>query len=165
MHSTDIGAISTVYHQVLRRMTSQPAVRIARSLGLQRGSLTSRYLQLYISFGISCLYHEFEMFSVTRTDMGEFAFFMSQPVAITLEDLVQWLWQKATREEQRRELTRLATMFGYSWVILWFSYSLPFYLKGLRDADIIRDAILGSRPFDFGESSMDLLKSNLASRD
>ncbi|KAI9698089.1 MAG: hypothetical protein M1820_007597 [Bogoriella megaspora] len=140
---------SSAYHQVLRRMVSQPAIRTTRFLGLRKGSVASRYTQLYLSFAISCLYHEFEIFSVTRRDMGEFAFFLSQPVAITAEDIVQWIWRKLQPDQEPSPTSvACAKMIGYSWVFAWFSWSLPIYLKGLRDADIIRDAILGSRPFE-----------------
>ncbi|KAF2095138.1 hypothetical protein NA57DRAFT_79623 [Rhizodiscina lignyota] len=141
-----LAAAFVVYHQVMRRMVQQPAVRIAHILRLRKGSVGSRYTQLYASFAISCLFHQFEMFNVTRKDMGEFAFFMSQPVAITAEDIVQWAWRKWQGQNQSKARVRFGKAVGYIWVFLWFSYSLPIYIKGLRDADIIRDALLEAWP-------------------
>ncbi|CAO2654015.1 Nn.00g107480.m01.CDS01 [Neocucurbitaria sp. VM-36] len=130
---------------------SQPALRITRLVGHSKGSLGSRYSQLYLSFLVSCLVHEFQMFSVVRRDMGEFVFFMSQPIAITLEDVVRWLWRQSTSTgtptNSHVHLPRLA---GYIWVFLWFSLSLPLYVKGCRDAGIVRDAFFGNSPFDVG---------------
>lgn len=40
------------------------------------------------------------MFNVARKDMGNFAFFMSQPVAIATEDLVQWIWCKSKSQNE-----------------------------------------------------------------
>ena len=141
-------------------MLQQPAIRITRFLRLQKGSIGSRYAQLYISFTISCLYHKFQMFNVTRKDVGEFVFFMSQPVAITTEDFVQRIWSKLWYQPQTSSLRRFEKASGYVWVFLWFSYSLPTYVKGIRDSDIIRDVLLETRPFGIGTSlAMNLLKS------
>jgi hypothetical protein len=89
---------------------------------------------------------------VTRRDMGELTFFMSQPAAIAVESLVQWSFgqvrsRAAGPDDNQPALSRYA---GYIWVAFWFSVSLPVYVKGCRDAGIIRDAIFGSRPFDAG---------------
>jgi hypothetical protein len=133
-------------------MIQQPAIRITRFLGLSKGTIASRYSQLYLTFAMSCLYHEFEIFNVTRHDVGELAFFMSQPVAITAEDFVQSAWRKFRGESQSDGRVRFDKAMGYIWVFLWFSYSLPTYVKGIRDADIIRDAILDTWPFGMGSS-------------
>ncbi|KAF2489059.1 hypothetical protein BU16DRAFT_544479 [Lophium mytilinum] len=143
---------SDVYHQVLRRMLQQPAIRFIRLLRLRKGSLASRYSQLYVSFAISCLFHEFQIFNVTRKDSGELAFFMSQPLAITAEDLVQWAWKKWRGQSPHNGHVRLHKSIGYIWVFLWFSYCLPMYIKSLRDADIIRDVLLEAWPLEKGSS-------------
>jgi hypothetical protein len=88
------------------------------------------------------------MFNVTRKDMGEFAFFMSQPVAILVEDITHWGWKRLGNPR----IQQLGTLVGYLWVFLWFSFSLPYYVRGFRDANIARDAALGSRPYDVGSA-------------
>ncbi|KAF2444643.1 hypothetical protein P171DRAFT_431444, partial [Karstenula rhodostoma CBS 690.94] len=143
---------SVVYHQTMRVMVSQPARRITRALGIPKGSMASRIMQLHISFVISCLVHEFEMFNVTRKDMGEFVFFMSQPVAITLEIWVQLAWKKATKAKGVPKSVGVWT--GYVWVVVWMSISLPWYVKGMKNAGIMNDAIFGRRPLDAGASLM-----------
>jgi hypothetical protein len=130
-------------------MLSQPAIRIVRLLGLRKGSLASRYTQLYITFGISCIFHQFQMFNVTRRDMGEFAFFMVQPIAITAEDIVQWTWRKLRGPTST---ARFETLVGYAWVLAWFSFSLQLYVKGLVDAEVIRDWAFARTPLDIGAS-------------
>jgi hypothetical protein len=140
-----------VYHQTMRRMVSAPARRITRGLGLQKGSLTSGIAQLFLAFGVSTVVHQYQMFNVTRRDMGEFAFFMSQPVVITLEGVVMWLWRRFVPQSGPR-ISILELGFGYAWVFLWFSFSLPIYLKGSRDAGIVRDAFFGTTPFSYGGS-------------
>ncbi|KAH6613127.1 hypothetical protein C7974DRAFT_405197 [Boeremia exigua] len=138
------------YHQTMRLMVSQPALRITRALGLQKGTIASALSQLFLSFGISCIVHQYQMFNVTRRDMGEFAFFMSQPVAISLEGVGKWLWDR--HGTPRSSTARLSTLLGYTWVFLWFSLSLPIYLKGSRDAGIVRDLFFGTTLFDMGGS-------------
>ena len=87
------------------------------------------------------------MFNVTRKDMGEFAFFMSQPVAITFEVIAQSLWRKATRGE---EYGHFPTYIGYIWVVAWMSWTLPWYVKGFRDAGTTTDAVFGGVPMEIG---------------
>lgn len=130
-------------------MLSQPATRIVRALALRKGSLASKYTQLYLTFGISCIFHQFQMFFVTRRDMGEFAFFMLQPVAITAEDLVQWVYRQLRGPSPAGSFEKL---FGYVWVVVWFSFSLHLYIRGLVDAEVIRDWIFGNRLFELGTS-------------
>lgn len=137
----------------MAQLVSQPARRIAQQLRLRRGGIASRTAQLSVSFALSCLVHQFQMFNVTRRDMGEFVFFMSQPLAICAEELVRRTWQgqpgrgEVTVRERQRQL---GVALGYLWVVLWFSFSLPIYVKGCRDAGIIRDAVFGTALFNFG---------------
>lgn len=132
-------------------MVQQPARRITRFLGIRKGTIASGYSQLYISFALSCLFHQFQMFNVTRHDTGEFVFFMTQPVAITVESLIESIWRRCRRSPSiRGPVYSTGMILGYIWVILWFSWCLPIYVKGLRDADIIRDALLDTRPFNAG---------------
>ncbi|KNG46361.1 dna-binding protein hexbp [Stemphylium lycopersici] len=143
---------SVVYHQIMRKMVSQPAIRVVRLLGIPKGSLASRYGQLYLSFAFSCLVHEYQMFMVTRKDMGEFVFFMSQPIAITVEDFAQYLWRRLRSRAAGSNMSDPAssTYVGYIWVFLWFSIILPVYVKGCRDVGIMRDLFLRGWPFDTG---------------
>lgn len=131
-------------------MVQQPGIRLARLLGFRKGSFASSYVQLYVAFAMSCLYHEANIFHAARRDIGEFIFFMPQPIAITIEDLVQWCYRQITGRTKDDKLTPFARSCGYLWVFIWFSYSLPPFVKGLRDAGIISDAIVGTWPFDVG---------------
>ena len=131
-------------------MLSQPATRITRALDLRKGSLASRYMQLYLTFGLSCLFHQYQIFNVTRNDMGEFAFFMSQPLAITAEDFVQWAWRKVRGRE--RDDRRFNEAVGKLWTVIWFSGCLSQYVRGILDAGVVKDWALGSDPLIVGAS-------------
>lgn len=139
---------SAVYHQALRRMLSRPAMQMTRLLGMRKGSLLSGTSQLIISFGLSCVFHQLQMYNARRTFSGELAFFMSQPVAILAEDLAQYLY-RPWNSQRYHHYTKLA---GYAWVIVWFALSLPPYVKGLLSAGVVKDWILADGPFAFGSS-------------
>ena len=132
-------------------MLSQPATRITRLLCLRKGSLASRYTHLYLTFAISCLVHQYQMFNVTRRDMGEFAFFMSQPLAITFEDFVQYIWRKF-QGGGSRESRRFEEAVGAVWTLTWFSFSLHLYIRGLVEAEVVRDWLMGPGPLIVGAS-------------
>ncbi|CAI6333749.1 unnamed protein product [Periconia digitata] len=137
----------TTYHQSCRRLLSQPAKQIVQILRLRKGSLPLAYFQLFISFGISCIFHQVQMFNVTRKDMGEFAFFMSQPLAIAAEDLVSCTWRHIPIYSENK---RFGVIFGYVWVFVWFSLSTHQYVYGLIDANVMKDWLLGYLPFEYG---------------
>jgi len=83
--------------------------------------------------------------------MGEFAFFMSQPLAITVEDFVQWAWWKVVGE-QGSKMRRFETAVGSIWMLVWFSLTLHLYIRGLLEVEVIRDWILDTDPLVIGAS-------------
>jgi len=99
---------------------------------------------------MSCMCHEANIFHAVGRDIGEFVFFMQQPIAITVEDFVQWCFRNVTGCRKDDKLTPFARLIGYVWMFMWFSYSLPPFVKGLRDAGIISDAIIQTWAFDTG---------------
>lgn len=96
----------------------------------------SSYLQLYTAFTISMLLHEWCMFNAIHSDAGEFRFFMAQPLAITLEDFVQWCWRRTGLSERHSKIGRVA---GYTWMFVWFSYCLPPFVQSQRAVGIMQE--------------------------
>lgn len=81
----------SVWHQQCRRLCSAPGIYIARDvLRLQKGSFTSKYLQLFIGFGISAIVHSGGSMLAHRSfnDDGAFVFFIGQAVVIMIEDYI-----------------------------------------------------------------------------
>ena len=78
-----------------------------------RGVL-SDYTELYTSFLVSGLIH------VTPTDARPLQFFLSQAVAITLEETVIALVSRPGL----RHATIAHRLLGYLWVYCWFIYSI-----------------------------------------
>ena len=90
------------------------------------------------------------MFNVSRKDMGEFLFFMSQPVAITFEDWVQHIWRSIVSRERRHEKFEKAV--GWIWTVVWFSFSLHWYIGGLLESGVISDWVFKDDPLVVGAS-------------
>ncbi|KXT05027.1 hypothetical protein AC578_10289 [Pseudocercospora eumusae] len=127
---------SVTWHQWTRRMLNHPAILLTRLLGLRKGTLLSRYAQLYLTFLFSLALHWYLIFNAVRHDVGEFRFFLSQPVIITVEDIVQHGWRRYTGNSKSDPLTAFERMVGYMWTITWFSICLPPFTQGLIGARI-----------------------------
>lgn len=129
---------SVTYHQIVRRMVQAPSQRLSRKLKLRKGSLASKYLQLYLAFTLSMLLHEWNIFNATRKDGGEFRFFMLQPVIITCEDFAIWCYEKKYGKTEQKN--RVLRCIGYLWTFMWFSFCLPQFSMGLLAVGILPSA-------------------------
>ncbi|KAI5867629.1 membrane bound O-acyl transferase family-domain-containing protein [Durotheca rogersii] len=115
-------AWSTTYHQLLRRTFQEPGIRLARGLGLRKGTLGSRYVQLYVAFLLSLAVHWWQAFAVARRGGDELAFFATQPLVITVEDGARWAWGRAVPPGRRGpRLRRLERAAGYAWTVAAFT--------------------------------------------
>ncbi|XXH02666.1 hypothetical protein Hte_009048 [Hypoxylon texense] len=130
---------STAYHQILRRPLQQPGIRLARLLGLKKGTLASRYLQLYLAFFLSFGTHWWQSYTIAREGKGEFPFFMLQPVVITAEDFLRWVWRQSVSAERRRRrrLARLELLAGYAWTVAAFTLTLRPVMQGWTGTGLI----------------------------
>ncbi|KAI1451698.1 hypothetical protein F4805DRAFT_450557 [Annulohypoxylon moriforme] len=128
---------STSYHQIMRRPFQTPGLKLARFLGLKKGSFGSRYFQLYSTFFVSFSTHWYQSFIVSRHDNGELSFFMLQPVIISIEDFLQWLWRKSVDPKRRKELARFETLVGYVWTIAAFTFTLRNIMRGWTDIGLV----------------------------
>ncbi|KAI1654000.1 hypothetical protein F4813DRAFT_239080 [Daldinia decipiens] len=128
---------SVAYHQLLRRTVQQPGLRLARLLGFKKGSIPSRYIQLYLAFYISFSIHWWQQYVITRGDKGEFAFFMIQPVVITLEDFFQWVWRNAINTKRKQDLIWFEHAIAYVWTFTAFTFTLTPFLNGMVATGII----------------------------
>ncbi|KAI1087688.1 hypothetical protein F5B19DRAFT_60572 [Rostrohypoxylon terebratum] len=121
---------STSYHQLMRRTFQTPGLRLARFIGFKKGTFGSRYLQLYSTFFISFCIHWFQSFAVSRHDNGELSFFMMQPVIISVEDFLQWIWRKSVDPKRKKDLARVETLVGYVWTIVAFTFTMRYVMRG-----------------------------------
>ncbi|KAI9785891.1 MAG: hypothetical protein M1839_008157 [Geoglossum umbratile] len=114
------------WHQLLRRPVSSFGRSAVRLLGFRKGTNASSYTQLYAGFVVSALIHTAATFFIARRDTGDMRFFISQAVAITLEDVVI-----ATAVRLGLQSAGwLGKIIGYLWVIAWLSYSLRGWVGG-----------------------------------
>jgi hypothetical protein len=72
-----------------------------RLLRIRKGTLVSRYLQLYNAFFVSAVIHHIGALNCPYSTLAwyQFYFFMIQPVAITVEDFAIYLGKKAGLKE------------------------------------------------------------------
>lgn len=84
-------------HQLLRRTFETANSKLTRLFRIKKGTLVSRYLQLYNAFFVSALIHHIGALNMPYSPLVEyqFYFFMIQPVAITIEDFAIHLGKKA----------------------------------------------------------------------
>ncbi|KAH9840645.1 membrane bound O-acyl transferase family-domain-containing protein [Rhodofomes roseus] len=114
------------YHQLLRRLTASCGKACCHALGLRPGTRASSYTQLYIGFAVSGFLHCGGDLMVSPYLFGtSFPFFMSQAVAITLEDAVIG----AVRTSGMKVPIRVAHLAGYLWAITWLCISAPLYVN------------------------------------
>ncbi|KAL5325817.1 hypothetical protein ACEPPN_006950 [Leptodophora sp. 'Broadleaf-Isolate-01'] len=87
------------WHQLIRRKLNIPFRVLKKYVPIQKGTLTSRYLQLYLAFIASGLLHHLGALNLpsssTKNNWNQLAYFFMQPIAITVEDIVIYLGKKA----------------------------------------------------------------------
>lgn len=93
-------------HQLHRRWFESANSLLRRMLGVTKGSIISRYLQLYNAFFLSAVMHHVGSLNNPYSPMAwaQVAFFLMQPVAITFEDLAIYLGEQAGLEKNRKFL-------------------------------------------------------------
>lgn len=99
----------------------------AHRLHLPSGGNLSSYVQLYTAFLISGVIH------TNPSDTRPLYFFALQALAITFEDAVIAL---ATRVEYHSP-TKMQKILGYTWVLCWFTYSIPGWTDSLIEWELL----------------------------
>ncbi|KAF5328773.1 hypothetical protein D9619_011607 [Psilocybe cf. subviscida] len=118
------GMWGRVWHQMLRKPVTSHANALTEILGLPKSKFTA-YFQLYVSFFISGLIHFAGDYMLHQDWAGRaVSFFVLQAVGITLEDMVNAIAKRAGLTG-----SPLAKFMGFCWVIIWFSFSLPWWLE------------------------------------
>ncbi|EME84991.1 uncharacterized protein MYCFIDRAFT_83040 [Pseudocercospora fijiensis CIRAD86] len=125
-----------VWHQSFRRTFEVYSGLLVSTLGLKKGTFASRYTKLYASFFISFVIHSWYSFCAGPDEMGNFRFFMSQAVLITVEDGVRFVWRETGGRNHEAPVTRFERVVGYVWTFVWFTYISQevhqvFFEKGL----------------------------------
>ncbi|ETI22461.1 hypothetical protein G647_06536 [Cladophialophora carrionii CBS 160.54] len=99
-----MGSLSLTWHyrhQLLRRTFETANSSLTRLARIRKGTLASRYLQLYNAFVVSALIHHIGALNCPYSELPwcQFYFFMIQPVAITVEDFAIYMGKKAGLKE------------------------------------------------------------------
>ncbi|KAH7874291.1 membrane bound O-acyl transferase family-domain-containing protein [Lentinula edodes] len=149
------------WHQFIRRFCVSPGRKLAKMLGVAPKSLTAASIQLYVAFFVSALLHSLGDYMVGRDYVGiSFQFFCLQPLAITFAELVKIA---ALRLGLKNNLSKPSTLpvrvctpanaratvkrvFGYMWVVWWFTTTAPFLIDPAMQAGLHRDLIFPRSP-------------------
>jgi hypothetical protein len=123
-----------------------------KAFRVKKGTLVSRYLQLYNGFLISALIHHIGSLNTPYNPSVkyQFIFFMSQPIAITIEDFAIYLGKKAGIKESCKRplcpqvnrwntadgLTGKTRAIGYAWVGAVLSFTLRYCTKFFFDMNL-----------------------------
>ncbi|KAI1439026.1 membrane bound O-acyl transferase family-domain-containing protein [Xylaria sp. CBS 124048] len=120
----------TYWHQTLRRMFEAWTGAFRDMCGFKKGTLLSKYSQLWLSFFISGCGHAASILilpspkhiTMEERTVGLIVFFMWQAAIITLEDGMRWLWIEKVRGPSPRE-NFWVRWICYGWVVgqIWFS--------------------------------------------
>jgi hypothetical protein len=98
----------------------------ANVLSLKPKSTAFFFVELYAAFLFSGIMHSAGDAMMNPQYLGvSLHFFIYQPMAITFETIVITLAKKSGLPIS----TFLARLIGYSWVILWFSVSMPLFFN------------------------------------
>ncbi|KAJ7139583.1 membrane bound O-acyl transferase family-domain-containing protein [Mycena epipterygia] len=115
---------SRAWHQLMRRFVSVHGKYLAhRVLRLPPGGKPSAYVQLFTAFALSALVHYgSETLALRHWRGGALTFFMLQPCAIMVEDLLIFLARRAGFKGGVG-----ARVVGYAWTWAWFGLTLPLW--------------------------------------
>lgn len=109
----------------LRQIFLTHSQALARNLGLQARSAASEFAILFTSFFLSGLIHyggDYCMMSDLR-EVGPMVFFLLQAVGIVVESCAISLAMSLGVKKGNAFLRWM----GYLWVLLWISWTLPFW--------------------------------------
>ncbi|KAH6717988.1 membrane bound O-acyl transferase family-domain-containing protein [Leptodontidium sp. MPI-SDFR-AT-0119] len=131
------------WHQLIRRKLNIPFRVLKKYVPIQKGTLTSRYLQLYLAFIASGLLHHLGALNLpsssTKNNWNQLAYFFMQPIAITVEDIVIHLGKKAGIKKSWK--TKAA---GAVWTFAWFTFSLRYMVAYHFNALIFEKPVVPS---------------------
>jgi hypothetical protein len=98
-HWLNRHAGSKCWHQQLRRSITSPAKAIVTALGIPRGTLWNKYIDLHLAFFFSTLCHVAACYLIGRNEGGMFRLWIGQATIIMLEDYVVYLGKQCGIKE------------------------------------------------------------------
>ncbi|KAI5477014.1 hypothetical protein MNV49_006972 [Pseudohyphozyma bogoriensis] len=120
------GFWGVTWHQSFRRVFTNPADHMSNLLRLPPHSLSRKILTLHTAFALSAVQHSFAMLAMNRTGRKTAIFFLVQPYAIVLEEVVKAVIGK----ERARRLRGV----GYVWTVGWLLWSGEWFFDELVQA-------------------------------
>ena len=119
------------WHQSLRGMVDGLSDFVAHSiLCLRKGTLTARYSKIFLAFFFSGIFHIAwdHGAGIPMRESGAMQFFLTQAFGITLEDAFQAAYYWLSGKQRPSEAPFLHRLFGYIWLILFLTWSMPVWI-------------------------------------
>ncbi|KAH8596157.1 membrane bound O-acyl transferase family-domain-containing protein [Bisporella sp. PMI_857] len=125
-HLIDVVTVRDVWgkfwHQCLRKALNIPYEIMTKVVPIQKGTILSRYSQLYLAFFASALLHHLPAMQGSNSRrFSTLIYFAIQPLAITFEDFVAYITRKAGLKP-----FWVTRTIGRIWTFAWFSFSLRY---------------------------------------
>ncbi|KAF1984761.1 hypothetical protein K402DRAFT_335851 [Aulographum hederae CBS 113979] len=117
---------SVTWHQLFRRINTFPSTYLVKTLlQLRPGTFLSRYSQLFLGFAVSGFMHAMAAIYTAGYECGEMRFFLSQALAIMVEDhVIEFGKYLGLGTGKGRWERRIWAVVGWVWTVAWFSWSL-----------------------------------------
>lgn len=109
----------------------EPSSRITYNiLHLPNGSLLARYLNIFIPFAISGIFHKVAGIAggMSVREYGVLQFFFTQTLGIMIEDGVQACYSRLVRGSGTQPRKLAIRCLGYAWVASFLVWSSPAWL-------------------------------------
>ncbi|KAL3474596.1 membrane bound O-acyl transferase family-domain-containing protein [Aspergillus californicus] len=138
------------WHQGFRQLLSANANFAIDFLGLQPGTITTRYTRFFLCFLQSGALHTLfdQGYGIPLDQSGALVFFAVQPIAFAVEDLARWTSRRYGILANDVPLRRL---IGYTWVLGWCTITWPIWAYPL-----VRRMLVKNDPIPFVHLKMTL---------
>ncbi|GAM91113.1 hypothetical protein ANO11243_091600 [Dothideomycetidae sp. 11243] len=139
-----------VWHQNLRHILISGSNTLLAALRISNHTTAANTIKVFTAFALSGLLHALAAALACRHDTGDFSFFISQAVAIVLEETIMFVGrsilstgaqssgksqernaESASPESSRQQKATPKWYWravGFAWVVVWFTFSVRRYL-------------------------------------
>ncbi|KAF9067471.1 membrane bound O-acyl transferase family-domain-containing protein [Rhodocollybia butyracea] len=126
------------WHQTYRRQLDSIGKAVAHLLGASRGSPVFQMIRINIAFLVSGVMHAFSGYSIGQHFGVAFPFFIAQPLAIIFE----MFFASTTKKYTTSIPFYVRRCIGYTWTLVWFTYSASWYIDPIAQAGFGKNDIV-----------------------
>ncbi|KAL1305735.1 hypothetical protein AAFC00_007319 [Neodothiora populina] len=126
---------SHTWHQMLRPIAEPPTNYIVHNiLHIKKGSYISNYSKVFSAFFVAYVVHAYATHMAGGDQLADWNFFMSQAVAIWVEETIVKIVKGATGFGATKQQQQVGYWIGYLWTIAFVSVSGTFWFEGYANS-------------------------------